>query len=920
MTRQEFLNYKPPRAKPGYRLLYHGTGFADVDKIRRGGLLTKYSKSPPRGTIWATTGRDVSGLHGGAIVTFQVPKDDPAIEYVTTGGAQAIIARDISPKDILEIDPYLQTQVGSMYLSEFRSGRYADVYWDHFSEEGSSILAELREDVHPQSNALAQGEKVTGGVLKIPPGMFEAIWEEALVVIAQLTKKVTIERQKDIRERLDAIRDRAFNIGKSEGPLIGKRISKGMWAKVFRALDAVLDDLDRDLDEQSPEARRLLVFINGFYGNLTPGRFTKGLNDLSPDKIQGHVYTLRNSYKTERESLDFHGWRTDRRGPLRALMGGLHVLAHVGTRRSKKAEGLAKDIGHLILQKKASERRYLGEQELRKEDAAKVARLKKQKKTLDDIVAFCNSITKDHWRHTWGRYNTAPFIKKKIPVDLTGVPDNYPTDIIGKSKKWESISLLVYDRTAKNADHGIKGSWHPGANSMTIMVGNIHSRTELKKELREIRTTIRHELQHMMQSLITDSIAWRKKQRPATEDDPEYGVPFEVKESQKEARALEKKYPDVSKHERYYLKPSEFFPWIESSGNDFIELLERNPGISPREAWSVFTGGKARARGASIYVHDFYKVLKRYRPKEWKRAVAEGWLRYQNRPDARPLQAAVSAELREDVHPQSKLAQHAQMVLKRFGEQHDYPGTEWLGVERLCYELAKVTQGVAVEVPTDDQPWYDYASTEREQDGKDWRYVFPDPEGGAVVVNCHSLLHDDVWTLSTTVFSTDEIDLTKLKLAGNLDHWTRAMLWQMQTVKVLAVQGYDYDDALEEMVKRHKLSANLGELVAGLLPGIVKAFQNVMGKDPTPRDLSLGVSEAVLLKNKIGEHEGPKDQLPYSIITVHPTAFADPAYLEQVMKHELIHYVLHEECTRYAHGQEFQDIAGEVKLDIEYRD
>lgn len=85
----------------------------------------------------------------------------------------------------------------------------------------------------------------------------------------------------------------------------------------------------------------------------------------------------------------------------------------------------------------------------------------------------------------------------------------------------------------------------------------------------------------------------------------------------------------------------------------------------------------------------------------------------------------INAELREDEHKDTPFTEEVKAVLKRFGEQHDYPGKEWDGVERLCYEIAKVTGKLAVEVPGEGAPWYDYESTERKADGKDWRYVLP---------------------------------------------------------------------------------------------------------------------------------------------------------------------------------------------------
>ena len=182
------------------------------------------------------------------------------------------------------------------------------------------------------------------------------------------------------------------------------------------------------------------------------------------------------------------------------------------------------------------------------------------------------------------------------------------------------------------------------------------------------------------------------------------------------------------------------------------------------------------------------------------------------------------------------------------------------------------------------------------------------------------MLHNDVWTLSTTMHSTDDIDPEKLHWLSSTDHWERAMIWEIATARALSAQGFEYDDALRDMVKRLKLQEILAEIAKRMIPGVYKAVTDVEGEEPELRDLSIGVSDATLLPGKIGEHEGVRDGLDYSIITVSPKALADPSYLEQVIKHELIHFMTSKVGDRYPHDSDFQDIATEVKLPVEYRD
>tara|TARA_Y100000389_G_C17460744_1_gene521459 strand:- start:604 stop:1176 length:573 start_codon:yes stop_codon:yes gene_type:complete len=141
MTKDEFLNPPLPKARPGYQLLYHTTSNDAARRIARNGLLTRYSKSPPRGTIWASIKPDDFYGPGrrSALITFQVPKrGTPADQDPNNGvewdmGKSVVIYRDISPEDIVDIDLYYETDLGGNRLSWFRGGSdYAETYWNEW--------------------------------------------------------------------------------------------------------------------------------------------------------------------------------------------------------------------------------------------------------------------------------------------------------------------------------------------------------------------------------------------------------------------------------------------------------------------------------------------------------------------------------------------------------------------------------------------------------------------------------------------------------------------------------------------------------------------------------------------------------------------------------------------------------------------
>ena len=141
MTKAEFLNPPPaPKARPGYQLIYHITNNKAARQIAKTGLLTRFSISPPKGTIWASTKPDdFYQSTKGALIVFQVPKrgtpadQDPYNRVAWDMGKSVVIARDIAPEDIVDIDLYYKTDIGYGRLSWFR-GDYAEEYWDEWFE------------------------------------------------------------------------------------------------------------------------------------------------------------------------------------------------------------------------------------------------------------------------------------------------------------------------------------------------------------------------------------------------------------------------------------------------------------------------------------------------------------------------------------------------------------------------------------------------------------------------------------------------------------------------------------------------------------------------------------------------------------------------------------------------------------------
>ena len=142
MTREEFIQGVPePKADPGYQLLYHVTHNEALEGIAKYGLQTRFSKSPPKGSIWASSSADAFyGGGSGSLVVFQVPqRGSPSDKDVASNkvnwdvGDSVVLFRDVLPRDILLIDPNVK---GQERLSHFQASPYAGKYWDmYFSPE-----------------------------------------------------------------------------------------------------------------------------------------------------------------------------------------------------------------------------------------------------------------------------------------------------------------------------------------------------------------------------------------------------------------------------------------------------------------------------------------------------------------------------------------------------------------------------------------------------------------------------------------------------------------------------------------------------------------------------------------------------------------------------------------------------------------
>lgn len=277
----------------------------------------------------------------------------------------------------------------------------------------------------------------------------------------------------------------------------------------------------------------------------------------------------------------------------------------------------------------------------------------------------------------------------------------------------------------------------------------------------------------------------------------------------------------------------------------------------------------------------------------------------------------IDRQMVEDVHLQSPRARELSQALKRWRKPRDYYGSSWDGIELFHFYLAKRVESLALEFAG----WYRYPSSTRPgMDGKDWRLVVPDGTRH-VAINCHSLLHDGVWTLTTTVHSTRDIDRDKLTLTGEPDFWQRVLGWTEAVAEGLQTSGYDYSPVLDALRKRKEGNRVLSDLVRRYSPLVEAAAEGALGRAVKMPPVSAGFSRIRLNAPSVGRLEPPSDEVPYAILTVRPSAGADREYLDYVVKHELAHLaLLGTSDDLEPHGELFNAVTAALDIPERFRD
>lgn len=255
-------------------------------------------------------------------------------------------------------------------------------------------------------------------------------------------------------------------------------------------------------------------------------------------------------------------------------------------------------------------------------------------------------------------------------------------------------------------------------------------------------------------------------------------------------------------------------------------------------------------------------------------------------------------------------------ALSNWATQKHYEGNSWDGIEKFHLALAKVVDELIIEIPV-GSAWYDYPSMsgDNKMAGKDWRYIITQPMGAAgmyTVVNCHSMVHDNSWSLTTTIFSTDEARLEG-EVIGHYDPWVRSMLWSIRLAEKLQDIGYDFGYAIDDMKKRMKMAQLSRKRIKEVKPYIDEVFEGMFGRQPAwPEYMMVVIADWDLPEGKIASYNYESGAMAIS-----PKAFRKGLF-DIAAKHELCHAALGQTSTD--HGEEFKQLATYLGIPEEWQD
>lgn len=125
---------------------------------------------------------------------------------------------------------------------------------------------------------------------------------------------------------------------------------------------------------------------------------------------------------------------------------------------------------------------------------------------------------------------------------------------------------------------------------------------------------------------------------------------------------------------------------------------------------------------------------------------------------------------------------------------------------------------------------------------------------------------------------------------------------------------------LEKNSKYSKATKKVSYMKNQIQQDVEDAYMDLTGEEPVNSDNIVIKVDDNIKDGKIGAFKHPENEKDLGVMKIHPKALNDTDYVEDIIKHELIHaaHGIEDEEARN-HGGIFQDLADRVDLPRKYR-
>lgn len=125
---------------------------------------------------------------------------------------------------------------------------------------------------------------------------------------------------------------------------------------------------------------------------------------------------------------------------------------------------------------------------------------------------------------------------------------------------------------------------------------------------------------------------------------------------------------------------------------------------------------------------------------------------------------------------------------------------------------------------------------------------------------------------------------------------------------------------LDKNSKYPKATRKVSYMKDQIQQDVEDAYEDLTGKEPVNGDNIVIKVDDNIKDGKIGAFKHPENEKDLGVMKIHPKALNDTDYVEDIIKHELIHaaHGIEDEEARN-HGGIFQDLADRVGLPKKYR-